>query len=188
MRAAMDGMQYLFDHHGHGYDRFTRAVFGRLHARVLADAAAAAPTGGVVLDVGAGPGRLAVALAASRPDLTVLAVDVSPSMVEVANRRAANAGLGQRVRVDRADVAALPLDDASVDLVVSSVSFHHWTDVPGAVREMRRVIRPTGRIWIYDARIAPWRRLAAAAYGSLPRTSAGLLFTRAEVPAAAGVR
>lgn len=71
---------------------------------------------------------------------------------------------------------------------MSSVSFHHWSNAPAAVRELRRVTRPTGRIWIYDARIAPWRRLADAVGGTVPRTSAGLLFTRAEMPHPAGVR
>jgi ubiquinone/menaquinone biosynthesis C-methylase UbiE len=109
-------------------------------------------------------------------------------MVDEATRRATGAGVAERVRVQRADVAALPLEEASVDMVVSSVSFHHWTDVPAAVRELRRVTRPTGRVWIYDARIAPWRRLTAAADVPVPRTSAGLLFTRAELPHATSTR
>lgn len=188
MRTVMDGMQYLFNHHGRGYDRLTRGVFSRLHDRALADATAAVPAGGVVLDVGAGPGRLAVALAGCRPDLTVHAVDVSPSMVEVARRRVTQADVGERLWVELADVAALPLDPASVDLVVSSLSFHHWTDVPAAVRELRRVTRPGGRIWIYDVRIAPWRRLAEAAGEPVPRTSAGLLFARAELTYVGGAQ
>ncbi|MEV0898147.1 class I SAM-dependent methyltransferase [Actinoplanes sp. NPDC049802] len=173
-------MQDLFNHHGHGYDRLTRTAFGRLHARVLDDAAVAAPVNGVVLDVGAGPGRVAVALARRRPDLTVYAVDISPSMVEQARQRATAAGVADRVHVSRADVADLPLADASVDLAVSSVSFHHWADVPAAVRELRRVIRPTGYVWIYDGRIAPWARLAQATAAPVPRTRAGWAFVRAQ--------
>jgi len=185
VRTLMHGMQNLFNHHGHGYDRLTRTAFGRLHARVVDDAAAAAPADGIVLDVGAGPGRVAVALAQRRPDLTVHAIDISPSMVEQARRRATAAGVAGRVHVSRSDVAELPVADASVDLVVSSASFHHWADVPAAVRELRRVIRPAGRVWIYDGRIAPWARLAQATAAPVPRTGSGWLFVRAQPSIAA---
>jgi ubiquinone/menaquinone biosynthesis C-methylase UbiE len=186
MNRVMTTAQHLFDHHGDGYDRFTRAVLGRLHARVLADAAAVAPKGGTVLDVGTGPGRLAVALAETRPDLTVHAVDISPDMVRVARLRADQAGVAARVHVQRADVADLPLPDASVDVIVSTASFHHWADVPGAARELTRVVRPTGVIWIYDVRFAPWRRLTAALGTPIPRTRSGVLFARAELRSSAG--
>jgi ubiquinone/menaquinone biosynthesis C-methylase UbiE len=178
----MTTAQHLFDLHGTGYDRLTRLFFGRLHARVLSDVARAAPAGGTVLDVGAGPGRAAVALAVRRPDLTVYAIDISPDMVRVARRLAAEAGVIERIHIERADVADLPLPDRSVDLVVSTASLHHWHDVPGAAREIRRVVRPTGRVWIYDVRMAPWRRLAAAVGAPVPRTPAGLLFVRGELP------
>jgi ubiquinone/menaquinone biosynthesis C-methylase UbiE len=176
---VMTAAQHLFDHHGTGYDRLTRLVFGRLHARVVEAAVRAAPRDATVLDAGAGPGRVAVALATRRPDLTVYAVDISPDMVEVARQRAADAGVSDRVHVEQADIAGLPLADGSVDLVVSTASFHHWRDVPGATRELRRVVRPTGRIWIYDVRLAPWGRLASATGIPVRREPAGLLFARA---------
>lgn len=185
MHRVMRAAQHLFDHHGGGYDRLTHGVLGRLHRRALDDAVATAPQGGRVLDVGCGPGRLAVALAVRRPDLTVHAVDISPDMIALAGRRAEEAGVGDRMRIACADVAALPLPDDSVDLVVSTVSFHHWADVPGAARELARVVRPGGHIWIYDARFAPWRRLAAALGGPVARTPRGALFTRAELTGAA---
>jgi ubiquinone/menaquinone biosynthesis C-methylase UbiE len=97
-------------------------------------------------------------------------------MVEQARQRATAAGVADRVHVSRSDVADLPLADASVDLAVSSVSFHHWADVPAAVRELRRVIRPE----IYDGRIAPWARLAQATAAPVPRTRAGWAFVRAQ--------
>lgn len=66
-----------------------------------------------------------------------------------------------------ADLAALPLPDDSVDLVVSTASLHHWTDVAGVVIELDRVLRPDGRLWIYDVRIVPGCgvRAAGAAVG-----------------------
>jgi len=178
----MTAMQHLFDRHGTAYDRYTHRVFGGLHACALADAVRAAPPGGAVLDVGAGPGRLAVALASRRADLTVHAIDISLDMIEVARRHAQDAGVADRTHIEVADVAAVPLADDSVDVVISTASFHHWRDVSGAARELTRVTRPGGRIWIYDLRLAPWRRLAAAVGAPITRTPAGLLFTRAELP------
>jgi ubiquinone/menaquinone biosynthesis C-methylase UbiE len=51
-----------------------------------------------------------------------------------------------------ADVRALPYPDGSIDLVVSSLSLHHWTDVPAGLAEIQRVLRPEGRACIYDVR------------------------------------
>ncbi len=182
MGRIITAAQHFCDHHGARYDRATHLVFGRLHARARDDAIRAAPPGGTVLDVGAGPGRVAVALAARRPDLTVHAVDISPDMVSVARQRAAQEAVTDRTHIVAGDVAHLPLPDESIDLIVSTVSFHHWQDVLGAARELRRVVRSTGRIWIYDARIAPWRRLSAAVGAPIQRTPAGILFVRADVP------
>lgn len=45
---------------------------------------------------------------------------------------------------------------------MSSISQHHWTDVEAAIRDLRRVLAPGGRLWIYDARFALRKATAAA--------------------------
>ncbi len=59
-------------------------------------------------------------------------------------------------------VAALPFEDATFDLVVSTFSLHHWEAVAPAVVELARVLRPGGSLWIYDVRSVPDDVLAAA--------------------------
>ncbi|WP_059006250.1 class I SAM-dependent methyltransferase [Streptomyces specialis] len=144
------------------YDRTARWTLGGLYRRVAAEVAAAAPAGGLVLDVGTGPGRLLHGLAALRGDLTLTGVDVSPDMIAVGERAARERGLGDQVALRVADVAALPFEDASVDVVVSTLSMHHWPDLAAAAAELARVLRPGGQIMIYDFRFAPVDRALEA--------------------------
>ncbi|MFC5141542.1 class I SAM-dependent methyltransferase [Actinomycetospora rhizophila] len=69
--------------------------------------------------------------------------DLSPGMVAVATRNAANLGLDVEGRV--ADAETIPVPDASVDLVVGHAVLHHIPDLDQAFREILRVLRPGGR-------------------------------------------
>jgi ubiquinone/menaquinone biosynthesis C-methylase UbiE len=134
-----------------------------VYRRVADDVAATAPEGSVVLDAGCGTGRLAVQIARRRPDMHIYGVDLEPGMVDVAMRRTKQLGLDDRVEFTIADLADLPLPDRSVDLVVSTASLHHWTDVGAVVASLDRVLRSDGRMWIYDLRPVASRDVRAAA-------------------------
>ena len=145
------------------YDRMTSGPFRRVHARVVADVAGAGLGSGVrVLDVGTGPGGVPLAIARARPLLRVDGLDLSADMIAYARQATVNAGLDDRLTFTVGDVADLPYADGTFDLVVSSMSQHHWGDVRAGVREIRRVLRPAGQAWIYDARIALHRATSAA--------------------------
>ena len=106
---------------------------------------------GRALDVGCGPGRLSLMVAARAPGLEVVGVDVDAGMIERARARAARAGeAGTRVSFVEADVRALPFADSVFDVVVSSFSMHHWAEVAVGLAELRRVVKPTGTVLIYD--------------------------------------
>jgi ubiquinone/menaquinone biosynthesis C-methylase UbiE len=149
--------------HGQAYDRHAGTVFRGLYRRVAEDVAVAAPTGATLLDAGCGSGRLAVQIAARRPDLRVHGIDLEPSMVEVARGRAQRENLTDRVAFTVADLADLPLPNDSVDLIVSTASLHHWTHVGAVIASLVRVLRPAGRLWIYDLRLVPAGGVRAAA-------------------------
>jgi ubiquinone/menaquinone biosynthesis C-methylase UbiE len=51
---------------------------------------------------------------------------------------------------------ALPLEDASVDLALSTISFHHWRDQAAGVREVARVLRPGGSFLLADFTLPTW--------------------------------
>jgi SAM-dependent methyltransferase len=131
------------------YDALVATALEGFYARVAGEVAAAHP-GGKLLEVGSGPGRLAVRLAREAPGMTLTGVDISDAMVERAARRAAGAGLSERVRFEVGDVAALPLSDQEFDGVVSTLSLHHWSDPASGLAEIYRVLKPGGEAQIYD--------------------------------------
>jgi ubiquinone/menaquinone biosynthesis C-methylase UbiE len=138
------------------YDALAATVLEGFYARVAGEVAAAHP-GGNLLEVGSGPGRLAVRLAREAPGMTLTGVDISGAMVERAARRAARAGLSERVRFEVGDVAALPLSDEEFDGVVSTLSLHHWSDPTSVLAEIHRVLKPSGEARIYDLAHWLWR-------------------------------
>jgi ubiquinone/menaquinone biosynthesis C-methylase UbiE len=143
------------------YDRFAGRFERRLRTRIATDVAALRlPTGAHVLDVGTGPGRLPVEIARRNPQVWVTGLDVSARMIEAAK---AAIEPGQQVIAEVGDVAALPYRDGSVDLIVSTLSQHHWPDRAAALAELARVLAPGGRIWIYDLRGALRAAVPAAA-------------------------
>src|SRR6185295_12549458 len=85
----------------------------------------------------------------------------SADMVAAARRNLAE--FDGRATAEVADVADLPFADGSFDLVVSSFSLHHWDDPDAAVPELARVLRPGGRLYVYDFRRGPFAALTAAA-------------------------
>ena len=103
-----------------------------------------------VLDVGCGTGTLAVAAARAAPGATVTGLDADGSILARARRKAAAAGV--EIGFDEAMSTALPYGDASFDLVLSTLFFHHLPD--DAKRqtavELVRVLRPGGRIVVGD--------------------------------------
>jgi SAM-dependent methyltransferase len=131
------------------YDAVTAPFLGRFFRRVAGDLAALAPQGRV-LEVGSGPGRLATILATVAPGVRVTGVDIAPDMVERAISLAARSGVADRVAFQIGDVAALPFDDASFDVVVSTLSAHHWPNPAAGLAEIHRVLRPGGIARIYD--------------------------------------
>ena len=127
-----------------------------LFAGIARDVASSVPSGGRILEVGCGPGRLSHVLAGQH-GLDVTGVDLDPAMIDRARARAARsreAG-GRTASFVVGDVASLAFPDASFDLVVSTLSMHHWDDPAAGLVEIARVLRPSGRALIWDLRAGP---------------------------------
>lgn len=102
-----------------------------------------------VIDLGAGTGLLALALAPRVREL--VAVDISERMLERLDDAAVADGI-HNVEIVVADLRRLPLEDESATLVVSNYAFHHLDDSGKelALAEARRILRPGGRLVICD--------------------------------------
>jgi len=103
--------------------------------RVVEEVAAVQPRR--VLEVGCGWGELAEWIARAT-GADVVAVDLSPRMVELARGRGVDASLG--------DVQALPFDDGSFDVAVAAWMLYHVPDLDRGIAELARVLRPGGRL------------------------------------------
>jgi SAM-dependent methyltransferase len=124
------------------------------------------------LDVGCGPG--AVAMRAARAGADVTGVDLSEVMVETARRRASEEGLD--IAYEVGDAENLPYDDASFDVLSSSVGIFLAPDHAAVARELSRVVRPGGRLgltaWRPGSRVERGVKLSAQ-FGPPPPEGVG---------------
>ena len=127
------------------YDRrFLRSTWPRnqeVKARFVHDELRGAQS---VLEVGCGTGQIAAELLRRDPSLAYVGVDLSPEMLELA--RARLTAYGPRATLRTAAAAAIPADDDSVDAAFGVDVLHHVPDRVAALRELRRVVRPGGRV------------------------------------------
>jgi ubiquinone/menaquinone biosynthesis C-methylase UbiE len=98
-----------------------------------------------VLDIGAGPGFLAAEMAAEvGPEGRVAGVDPSESMLAMGARR------GAPVEYVEGDAVRLPLPDGTFDVAIATQVYEYVEDMPAALAEARRVLKPGGRLLILD--------------------------------------
>ena len=132
----------------------------RLLRSFVARRAVAMKRSGQAADLGCGPGHLVIRLAQAAPGLQVTGIDLSDAMLVEAEKYARRSGLEDRIAFEKGDAALIPFPDGSLDLVVSSLSLHHWSDPVGVLDEIARVLRPGGAFLVFDLR----RDIAAPFY------------------------
>ena len=119
-----------------------------LRRRELVRSALAATQGDRVLDVGCGPGfYVAELLEAVGPTGSVVGVDASPDMLAVAANRVEGRPNAEFLE---APATSLPVADASFDRALSVQVLEYVEDVPAALAEVARALRPGGRVLLWD--------------------------------------
>ena len=141
-----------FDQWSSSYENswMQRAFFDQTHQAVLALAAGIVHEPESVLDVGCGTGRLLRRAYRYWPEAQLIGVDPADGMIERAKLLTPNATFFTSM------AETLPLPDASVDLSLSTTSFHHWQDQEAGIREIARVLRPGGYFILVDISIPEW--------------------------------
>jgi 2-polyprenyl-3-methyl-5-hydroxy-6-metoxy-1,4-benzoquinol methylase len=131
LRSDFDKLALLADANvgGQRYDAFILGAIPKAALRVL--------------DIGCGTGRLARAAATERR--TVLAIDLSPAMIE----RASAAGAAHKVRFQCGNFFALDLAPGSFDCVYSAATLHHMP-IDRALTRMSALLAPGGRLIVHD--------------------------------------
>jgi ubiquinone/menaquinone biosynthesis C-methylase UbiE len=107
------------------------------------------PRGGSVLEVAPGPGYFCIELAKLGP-YSITGLDISHTFVELAQRKAAEAGV--EVNFQQGNASALPFAADTFDFLVCRAAFKNFGDPVGALKEMHRVLKPGGRALIIDLR------------------------------------
>ena len=117
------------------FDNVHRGVLKRIPADFTPSA---------ILDIGCGTGRLLRRMQARWQTASLVGIDLAEGMVAQARSQTPGA------TIHLAPAEQLPLENDSVDLVTSTVSFHHWSDQAQGVREAARVLRPAGLFVLAD--------------------------------------
>jgi demethylmenaquinone methyltransferase/2-methoxy-6-polyprenyl-1,4-benzoquinol methylase len=153
-RGVLDEQQVraMFDRIAGVYDRMNRVMTAGLDARWRARAAdlAALDAGGKALDVACGTGDLALELASRVGEHgEVVGCDFSERMLDAARAKAERRGVAS-VRFEWADALELPYSDASFDAATIGFGARNLADLDRGLAELRRVVRPGGRLVILE--------------------------------------
>jgi SAM-dependent methyltransferase len=122
---------------------------GGLEATVQLAQLAGVDAGTHVLDVGCGIGGPARHLAAHH-GCRVTGIDLTAAYCRLANMLAARTGLSERAAFRQGDALAMPFEDARFDLVWTQHASMNIADKDGLMAEMHRVLKPGGRLALYD--------------------------------------
>jgi ubiquinone/menaquinone biosynthesis C-methylase UbiE len=146
-----------FDKWSSSYDQswMQSRFFDKVHQQVLqvvAETAEHKPPV-TILDIGCGTGKLLHSAQALWPHSSLVGVDAAEGMIEVARRRLPDDTFYNSV------AEHLPLPDASVDVAISTISFHHWQDQEQGLREVARVLQPGGYFFLADIALPVWLAL-----------------------------
>lgn len=135
------------------YDAMDHCEVNRVFVADFLHAARALVPAGIaneVLDVGTGTSLIPLELCRRTAAWSVTAIDLAGEMLALAARNVAAAGLADRIRLERVDAKGLPFEEGRFPAVMSNSIVHHIPEPLHAVREMLRVLRPGGLLFVRD--------------------------------------
>lgn len=164
-RSKKEQVHVMFDRIAPRYDLLNHTLsFGidRLWRRRVVEAVREAGPKRI-LDVATGTGDLAVGLARHLPAAQITGVDLSDRMLGVARRKVDARGLSARIALRQGDAEHLDFESASFDAATVAFGVRNFGDLDAGLRELARVLRPGGRLFILEFS-RPRNRLFRALY------------------------
>ncbi|MBD1938080.1 class I SAM-dependent methyltransferase [Microcoleus sp. FACHB-68] len=108
------------------------------------------PPAGLILDAGTGTARIPILISQMRPHWQIIGIDLSKNMLQVGSENVEKAGLQSHIQLELVDAKKLPYLDHHFDMVISNSIVHHLPDPLPFFREIKRVLKPAGAIFLRD--------------------------------------
>jgi len=150
---SREGVWAMFDRIAPRYDFLNRLLSGGLDVAWRKHMADLLPAGDKVelLDIATGTGdQIFHILERDRRITRAVGVDLAEKMLEIGREKVKQRGLEKIITLQTADALKLPFPDGGFDAVTISFGIRNVVDVPAALREMRRILRPGGRALILE--------------------------------------
>ncbi|MHC1592258.1 MAG: class I SAM-dependent methyltransferase [Candidatus Helarchaeales archaeon] len=134
------------------YGKMSKTPFFKLlRKKIVSKVNEIEPTG-ILVDLGCGTGDLLILLSRRFPDLELVGIDIAREILDIASERIKKSGARNKIELKVGSAESIPLPDDSVDVLVSSLSLHHWGDPVKVFSEIRRVLKESGMVIIFDFR------------------------------------
>ncbi len=151
---VMDGRDEVAAYASASSQRHLESLDNRFVEQVLS--LGSRESGCLLLDLGCGPGNLAVKIALRCPRWRVVGFDRSRTMLDAAHRAARSSGVDGRVFFLQGDGGRLGFADGTFDMVMSNSVLHHLASPKRVFQEMARVAKPDGTVLVRDLRRPSW--------------------------------
>ncbi len=137
------------------YEAAVKPFMYRTWKKIVEEVSRRAPKNGTVIDLGCGPGSVLRMLRVARPDLRLIGVDIDPTIIAIARKRAQN----KNIEFHIASIDQTPLTSSSADVVISTLMFHHLPTPTktNAFNEVRRILKVKGTFLLCDFSIPQHR-------------------------------
>lgn len=103
-----------------------------------------------VLDAGTGTARIPLLICQRCPQWQIIGIDLAQSMLEIGLKNVKEAGLEQQIRLELVDAKQLPYSNGQFDMVISNSLIHHLPNPLPFLKDLKRVLKPSGAILIRD--------------------------------------
>jgi ubiquinone/menaquinone biosynthesis C-methylase UbiE len=108
------------------------------------------PKIGKILDAGTGSARIPIIIAQLSPQWHLTCIDLSVNMLKVGAINVENAGVKSQVKLELVDAKEMPYQNQEFDMVISNSIIHHLPDPLPFLREVKRVLKPHGGLFLRD--------------------------------------